>query len=36
MKAMILASLSNLSKEDKPLVLTTLPDPVPDSGDLLL
>jgi propanol-preferring alcohol dehydrogenase len=36
MKAMILVSLSDLSKEDKPLVFTTLPNPVPDSGDLLL
>ena len=36
MKAMILESLSNLSKEDEPLVFTTLPDPVPDSRDLLL
>lgn len=36
MKAMILASLSDLSKEEEPLVLTALPDPVPGSRDLLL
>jgi propanol-preferring alcohol dehydrogenase len=36
MKAMILASLSNLSEEAEPLVYTTLPDPVPGSRDLLL
>lgn len=33
---MILASLSDLSEEKEPLVFTTLPDPVPGPGDLLL
>ncbi len=33
---MILASLSDLSREKEPLVYTTLPDPVPGPGDLLL
>ena len=36
MKAMILASLSDLSKENEPLTLTTLPDPEPGDRDLLL
>jgi propanol-preferring alcohol dehydrogenase len=36
MKAMILASLSDLSREKEPLTYTTLPDPVPGPGDLLL
>lgn len=36
MKAMILARISNLSKEREPLLLTELPDPVPGPGDLLL
>jgi len=36
MKAMILASLSDLSKENEPLTLTTLPDPEPGDRDLLV
>ena len=36
MKAMILQSLTDLSQNHEPLVLTTLPDPVPGPGELLL
>jgi propanol-preferring alcohol dehydrogenase len=36
MKAMLLESLADLSKESKPLVFTTLPDPVPGPHEVLL
>lgn len=36
MKVMILESLTDLSQNQKPLVLTTLPDPVPGPGEVLL
>lgn len=36
MKAMILPSLTDLSRNTVPLVLTTLPDPVPGPGEILL
>ena len=36
MKAMLLESVADLSKESKPLVFTTLPDPVPGPRELLL
>jgi propanol-preferring alcohol dehydrogenase len=36
MKAMILESLTDLSQNQEPLVLTTLPDPVPGPGEVLL
>jgi len=36
MKVMILESLTDLSQNHEPLVLTTLPDPVPGPGEVLL
>ena len=36
MKAMILRSLTDLSKEHEPLEFSNLPDPVPGPRDLLL
>lgn len=36
MKAMVLKSLTNLNENNKPLVLTSLPDPVPSAHEVLI